>query len=150
MDNQTRSYCTTQGTLLSVKWKPGRKRSLGETGYMYMCDWIPSHAPGTTTALLIGYTPIRDKRFKKRSATQRDWVALLRINSNSRGIENQIPILSNFKYKTKIFHRKKKLIILIIFFLIQLIISSSVWLSKILTIFGSLTDKVILLAKMHS
>ena len=32
----TRTYCVAQGTLLNVIWKPGRKRSLEENGYMYL------------------------------------------------------------------------------------------------------------------
>ena len=28
---------TAHGTLLRVMWQPGWERSLGESGYMYMC-----------------------------------------------------------------------------------------------------------------
>ena len=37
----SRDYCRSQGTLLSVMWKPGREGSLGENGYMYMHGWVP-------------------------------------------------------------------------------------------------------------
>jgi len=37
----TRTYWTAQGTLLRVMWQPGWEGSLGENGYMRMCDCSP-------------------------------------------------------------------------------------------------------------
>ena len=31
-----RSYCTAQGTLLSVRWQPGWEGSLQENGYIWL------------------------------------------------------------------------------------------------------------------
>ena len=36
MDNQKRTYCIAQGTLLNVMWQTGWEAGLGESGYMYM------------------------------------------------------------------------------------------------------------------
>ena len=36
-----RTCWTAQGTLLSVMWQPGWEGSLGETGYVCMCGWVP-------------------------------------------------------------------------------------------------------------
>ena len=33
---RTKTYCVAHETLLNVMWRPGRKGSLGETGYLYM------------------------------------------------------------------------------------------------------------------
>ena len=48
--------------LLNLMWQPGRKWDLGENGYMYVYDW----APKTITTLLTGYTPIQNKKLKKK------------------------------------------------------------------------------------
>ena len=50
--------CTAQGTLLNAMWQPGGEGSLGDSGYMYT-------PPETVTVLLIGYTPIQNKKVKK-------------------------------------------------------------------------------------
>ena len=39
--DQTRTYCTAQGTLLNVMWQPWGEGSLGENGHMYVCGWVP-------------------------------------------------------------------------------------------------------------
>ena len=39
MDNQQGLYNTT---LLNGMWPPGLEGSLGENGYMEMCDWVSS------------------------------------------------------------------------------------------------------------
>ena len=36
----------------------------GENGYTHMYGWVPFHPPETTTTLLIGYTPIQNKKVK--------------------------------------------------------------------------------------
>ena len=36
-----KDYCTTDGTLLSGMWQPGREGSLGRNGYVYMYGRIP-------------------------------------------------------------------------------------------------------------
>ena len=56
----TGSYCRAQETLLSVMWQPGWEQSLGENGYMYMCESFSCSAE-TITTLLIGYTPKQNK-----------------------------------------------------------------------------------------
>ena len=48
--------------LLNLMWQPRRKWDLGENGYMYVYDW----APKTITTLLTGYTPIQNKKLKKK------------------------------------------------------------------------------------
>ena len=64
--SESLSYCTAPGTLPHVMWQPGWEGSLGEDGYMYihtaesLCC-----TPETTTALLTGYTLIKNKKFKK-------------------------------------------------------------------------------------
>ena len=40
-NQQTRSCCTAQGTLISVMWQPGWEWSSGENGYVYMYGWVP-------------------------------------------------------------------------------------------------------------
>ena len=59
------------GTLLSVLWQPRWKGSLGKKGYM--CVYIHicvaeslCCSPETITTLLIGYTPIQNKKFLKK------------------------------------------------------------------------------------
>ena len=50
--------CTAHGALLSVMWQSGWEGSLGENGYMY----IYGCSSETITALLMGYTPIQNKK----------------------------------------------------------------------------------------
>ena len=45
--------------------QPGWERSLGENGYVYMYDNILCCPSKTITALLIVYTPIRNKKLIK-------------------------------------------------------------------------------------
>ena len=53
------------GTLLNVMWQPGWEGGLGENGYMFMCGESLCGSPETIT-LLIGYTPVRNKKFKRK------------------------------------------------------------------------------------
>jgi len=46
-------------------WQAGWEGSLGENGYMFMYGWVLCCPPETTTTLLIGYTPIKNKKLKK-------------------------------------------------------------------------------------
>ena len=61
-------YCTAQGILLNVIWQPGWEGSLEEKGYIYICmaEFLCCLLE-TTTTLLIGYTPIKSKKFKKKN-----------------------------------------------------------------------------------
>ena len=54
------------GTLLNVMWWLGWDKGLRENEYMYMHGWDPSRSPKTMTTLLIGYTPLLNKEFRKR------------------------------------------------------------------------------------
>ena len=47
-------------------WQPGWEGSLGENGYMYMYGSVPSCPPENITTLLKDYTPIYNKKFKKK------------------------------------------------------------------------------------
>ena len=49
-----------QGTLLKVRWQPGREGNLGENRYMYIYGQAPLLF---TVTLLTGYTPIQNKKF---------------------------------------------------------------------------------------
>ena len=40
---------------------------LGENGYMYMYDEALQCSPETITTLLIGYTPVQNKKFKNKN-----------------------------------------------------------------------------------
>ena len=69
-------YCIAQGILLNVIWQPGWEGSLEEKGYIYICmaEFLCCLLE-TTTTLLIGYTPIKSKKFKKKKSKN----ALLKI-----------------------------------------------------------------------
>ena len=60
-----RNYCIAQGALLNAVWRPrwegrwGRIDTRVSTAESLCCP------PETTTALLIGYTPIQNKKLKK-------------------------------------------------------------------------------------
>ena len=58
----TRTYYIAQGTLLSVMWQPGWEGVWGrmDTG-ICMAESLPC-SPETITTLLIGYTPIQNKK----------------------------------------------------------------------------------------
>ena len=61
-----RTCCIAHGTLLSVMWQPGWEGTSGENGYMCVNMAESLHySPEITTTLLIGYTPIQNKMFKK-------------------------------------------------------------------------------------
>ena len=50
--------------LLSIMWQPGWEGGfVGEWIHVYV--WLSSLAVETITTLLIGYTPIQNKKFKK-------------------------------------------------------------------------------------
>ena len=62
----TRTYCIARGMLLNVIWQPGGDGSLGEKGYMYICVAESlCCSPEIITTLLIGYTPMQNKKFFK-------------------------------------------------------------------------------------
>ena len=46
-------------------WQPGWEGSLRENGYMHKYGWVSCCSPETVTTLLISYTPIHNKSFKK-------------------------------------------------------------------------------------
>ena len=57
-EQSTRTYCTAQGTLLSVMWQPGWERGLGENGHMCIrLSPFAVHRKRSQHCLLIGYTP---------------------------------------------------------------------------------------------
>ena len=59
MDNQQGpTVGRAQGTLLNVTWKPGRKGSLGEEGFVYIMAESFCCSPETITTLLNRYTSI--------------------------------------------------------------------------------------------
>ena len=73
MDMYTRLYLRwiTNKDLLYSTWNSAQCHvaawmggSLGENGYMYMYGWVPSLFTWNITTLLMGYTPIQNKRFK--------------------------------------------------------------------------------------
>ena len=41
MDNQQKTYCIAQGTLLNVTLQPGWEGSLEENGYICVYNWVP-------------------------------------------------------------------------------------------------------------
>ena len=45
-------------------WQSGWERSLGENAYMYMLAEFLCCPPTTIKTLLIGYSPIQNKKFK--------------------------------------------------------------------------------------
>ena len=53
------------GTLLIVTWQPGWEGSLGEEGYVCMYDESLHCSLAAITTLLIGYTPVLNKKGKK-------------------------------------------------------------------------------------
>ena len=59
----TKTYCTAHGNLFNVMWQPGWEGSLGENGYLCMYGWSFPYSPDTMTTLLIGYSPIQNKKF---------------------------------------------------------------------------------------
>ena len=52
----------SHGTLLNVTWHPGGE---GSWGRMDTCICV-AESPETITTLLIGYTPIQNKKFKRK------------------------------------------------------------------------------------
>jgi len=60
-------YCIAQGILLNVIRQPGWEGSLEEKGDIYICMAESLCCLlETTTMLLIGYTSIKSKKFKKK------------------------------------------------------------------------------------
>ena len=64
--------CITNKDLLQSTWKSAQcyvaswmGRSLGENGYMYMYGWVPSLFTWNYHTMLIGFTTIQNKKFKK-------------------------------------------------------------------------------------
>jgi len=58
---------TAQGALLNVMWQPGWEGSLGESGYMYMCGWIPLLSTWNNHIIVTQlYTLIQNKKLKEK------------------------------------------------------------------------------------
>ena len=52
-------------------WQSGWERSLGENAYMYMLAEFLCCPPKTIKTLLIGYSPIQNKKFKAKKTTNK-------------------------------------------------------------------------------
>ena len=63
---RTRTCYRAQGTLLSVMWPPGWEGVWGRMGTCVCVAEAPCCSPETITTLLIGYTPIQNKKQIKR------------------------------------------------------------------------------------
>ena len=62
--NKDLLYCT--GNLLNVMWQPGWEGGLGGE-WIHVYVWlVPSLSTWTMTTLSIGYTPIQNKKLKKK------------------------------------------------------------------------------------
>ena len=48
--------------VVDIMWQPGWEGILGENGYMHMYGWVLSCSPETVATLLIGFTPIQNKK----------------------------------------------------------------------------------------
>ena len=57
VENLTRTYSITQGTLLTVKWQPGWEESLGENSCIGVAESLHC-SPETVATLVIVYVPV--------------------------------------------------------------------------------------------
>jgi len=62
--NKVPLYRTENSALDMVA--PAWEGSLGKNGYMYMYGWVLCCPPETVTTFLISYTPIQNKKLKKK------------------------------------------------------------------------------------
>ena len=60
-----KTYYIAQGTLLNVPCQPGWKRGLGRME-IHVHVWLSLRCSSETITLLIGYTPIQNKKLQKR------------------------------------------------------------------------------------
>ena len=68
IDIYTRRYCSiARVTLLNIMWQPGWKGSLKENDTSICMAESLCCPPETITTLLLGYTPIHNKKFKKKN-----------------------------------------------------------------------------------
>ena len=86
MDNKqgpTVNSATMNSELCSMLWQPGWEASLGESGCMSTCGWVPSpYLKLSQPCLSTGYAPIQNKKFKKQKikhklSTWRLWIYFL-------------------------------------------------------------------------
>ena len=86
MDNKqgpTVNSATMNSELCSMLWRPGWEASLGESGCMSTCGWVPSpYLKLSQPCLSTGYAPIQNKKFKKQKikhklSTWRLWIYFL-------------------------------------------------------------------------
>ena len=69
---------TAQGILLNVMWQPGWEGSLGESGYMYMCGWIPLLSTWNNHIIVTQlYTLIQNKKLKEKKKDNFMWMTSL-------------------------------------------------------------------------
>ena len=57
-------------------WQPRWEGRLGEDGYIYVFGWVGSLFPWTITTLLLTYTLIQNKKFKKKTHSYRTSVCV--------------------------------------------------------------------------
>ena len=91
----SKDLLTEQGTLFNVTWHPGWKGSLGENGYKYIYGEYLRCPPATITTLLIGYTPIQNKKSKLKKKEKENQLETGRktpkqLRMKERSIWNQI------------------------------------------------------------
>ena len=65
-----------QGTLLNVMWQPGWEGSLGRMDTCICMAESLHWSPETITTLLTGYTPIQNKKFKRKKG-KREMICIL-------------------------------------------------------------------------
>ena len=79
----TVNSATMNSELCSMLWRPGWEASLGESGCMSTCGWVPSpYLKLSQPCLSTGYAPIQNKKFKKQKikhklSTWRLWIYFL-------------------------------------------------------------------------
>ena len=66
MDKQQGLNYTAHETLLNVMWQPEWEGSLRENASCIFMAESPRYSPEAIATLLISYTPIQNKKFKKR------------------------------------------------------------------------------------
>ena len=103
-NQQGPTHFIAQGTLLNIMWQPRWEGSLGENGYMYMYGWVPCCSPKTIT-LLISYTPIQNKKFKRKNVPcSHSWKCTEMISSFMHSLSKYLSVccVSRSRAPTKI------------------------------------------------
>ena len=79
-----------------------RVGSLGENGYMHMCGQVPAQFTWNITTLLIGYTPIQNKKLKNVSLSVKSFLKHFIDNMKMKTSQNNFNLnISSIKLRRR-------------------------------------------------